>query len=399
MAEAKTQTQTKNLPALTPQGAIEAIKDKFPNEAAVLAAVVSNNVIALGTNEAFALRDAEGEIKAYRLSITLSDKDGYLIQPVPNGPFVVSAQGYEFWAEKVGACVIMPPDVLVDGVRQQNPYVIRDPNNRRILAIYCRAVAFRFSPMGLPMVSDWTTIFDNPSYRLIDLLAKAKKTPQAFKLLPADFEPAEEDKGTWAQYPFDESTNLFVNTQHEEALQWYAQIINREKKSIDFAQTFARRNALKHLSALQKSPTGPVWKLTVTAWKATSGNIVKWDATQYANIQSRVQGLTSGDRSEFKAIEHKSVGVERVGNEDIITDEEDGAIDVGQGDIGETNQTPVLTDDEKRLFANLAEAKKQFPEEYNAALQMVGVTIEEDIDTEQAEQIMKAVNQIIDSAA
>lgn len=396
MAEAK--TQTKNLPALTPQGAIEAIKDKFPNEAAVLTAVVNNNVIALGTNEAFALRDAEGEIKAYRLSITLSDKDGYLIQPVPNGPFVVSAQGYEFWAEKVGACVIMPPDVLVDGVRQQNPYVIRDPHNRRILAIYCRAVAFRFSPMGLPMVSDWTTIFDNPSYRLIDLLAKAKKTPQAFKLLPSDFEPSEADTGTWAQYPFDESTNLFVNTQHEEALQWYAQIINREKKSIDFAQTFARRNALKHLSALQKSPTGPVWKLTVTAWKATSGNIVKWDATQYADIQNRVQGLTSGDRSEFKAIEHKSSGVERVGNEDIIdTDEdEDGAVDVGPG--GNPEAIP-LTDEEKRLIANLAETKKQFPEEYSAALQMIGVTEEDTTGPEQAAQIMKAVNQIIDSSA
>lgn len=125
---------------------------------------------------------------------------------------------------------------------------------------------------------------------------------------------------------------------------------------------------------------------------------MKWDATQYADIQNRVQGLTSGDRSEFKAIEHKSSGVERVGNEDIIdTDEdEDGAVDVGPG--GNPEAIP-LTDEEKRLIANLAETKKQFPEEYSAALQMIGVTEEDTTGPEQAAQIMKAVNQIIDSSA
>ena len=64
----------------------------------------------------------------------------------------------------------------------------------------------------------------------------------------------EKEKGTWARYPFDEATNLWMNTTHDEALKWLAQIINREKKSIDFAQTFAKRNSLKHLSGIQKAP-------------------------------------------------------------------------------------------------------------------------------------------------
>jgi hypothetical protein len=52
------------------------------------------------------------------------------------------------------------------------------------------------------MVSDWTTIYDTPSYRMIDLLGKAKQFPQAFTLLPSEMVP-EKENGTWARYPFD----------------------------------------------------------------------------------------------------------------------------------------------------------------------------------------------------
>jgi len=66
--------------------------------------------------------------------------------------------------------------------------------------------------------------------------------------------PNGDENATWARYPFDESSNLWINTAHEEALQWYAQIINREKKAIDYAQTFARRNAMKHLLGSRRRP-------------------------------------------------------------------------------------------------------------------------------------------------
>jgi hypothetical protein len=404
---ASQQQQTANLPALTPAGAIDNIKEKFPNEAAILAAVVKNNVLALGTDEVFALRDAEGEIKAFKRTLLFSDKEGTLIQPVPSGPFVISAQGYEYWSENVGANVIMPPEVLVDGVYQQNPYVIRDPQNRRILAIYCRAVAFRFSPMGLPMVSDWTTIFDNPSYRLIDLLAKAKNKPQAFKLLPIGMQPPDDEKSTWTSYPFDESTNLWVNTSHEEALTWYSQILNREKKSIDFAQTFARRNALKHLSGLQKSPTGNTWKVTVTAWRATSGNIVKWDSTHYGALREKAQKLASGDRREFKQIESHSSGIERVENDDITDfDGEGEAYDVTPttaAPVSTAGQPPPnvrpLNEDELRLINNLKVAKEQFRDEYTAACLEIGIEPDADHSPGMAAQLMKIINRIVDSAA
>ena len=165
---------------------MENLEQSHPEWAAPIKAAVRKDIVVLGTDEAFALRDADGDIRAFKQALTLSQAAGTLIQPVPGGPHVISAQGYEVWAKEVGASVIFPKEVLVDGQWQQNPAVIRDPENRRILAICARAVAFCFSSKGIPQVTDWTTIFDTPSYRLIDLLGKAKKFPQAFRLYPSE---------------------------------------------------------------------------------------------------------------------------------------------------------------------------------------------------------------------
>lgn len=381
---------------LTAAKAIEQIKKDYPKEAEVLNMVVLHDVHALGEGEVFALRDSEsGEIRAFRRSLTLSAADGTLIQPVKEGPFVISAQGYEVWAEAVGACVIFPPSVLVDGKQQPNPFVIRDEKNRRILAIYARAVAFRFSPMGLPMVSDWTTIFDNPSYRLIDLLAKAKSKPQAFRLLPEDMEPSEveQEKGTWASYPFDESTNLWVNTTHEEALTWYSQILNREKKSIDFAQTFAKRNALKHLSGLQKVPGGSnVWKIRITAWRATAGNIIKWDSTQYAALQDKVGSLMTGDKQEFKQLVQLT-GAENVAGAEVIEHEETEVETEGPAETNgkEGPEAPELSAKEKIIMSNYRAAIKTFPDECARAYEALGISEGVEVLPDMAEKIIEQI--------
>ena len=351
---------------------IEAVKD-LP-EFSIIRDAINNKIVSLGTDEAFALRDNDGEIRAFRQALTLSQANGGLIQPAPGGPFVVSAQGYELWAEASGACVIFPKEVLVANQWQPNPYAERDPNNRRILAVHARAVAFRFSSKGIPQVSDWTTIFDTPSYRMIDLLAKAKKFPQAFRLLPAEMAPPQSESDTWASYPFDESTNLWLNTSHDEALTWFAQILNREKKALDFAQTFAKRNALKHLSGLQKAP-GNTWTVSVLCWRPTSGNIVKWDATTYINLRDRVGGLitSNGDDFQTKRIESKSGSV-RVSDEpgfevlEAATDPEDQVIDIkptekkSQADATESKpkapqHPPAISEEDQKVLANLEACK------------------------------------------
>lgn len=397
-------------------GALAAVTERFPAEAAHIQAILKRDVLALGTDKVFALRDEKGEIRAFKQPLRLARVDGTLIQPVANGPFVVSAQGYEVWQEASGACTIFPQQVLVDGSMMSNPYVVRDPANRRILSIYARAVAFRFSSKGIPQVSDWTTIFDVPSYRLIDLLAKAKQTPQAFKLLPADVLPPAQEGATWASYPFDESTKLWVNTGHPEVLQWYAQIINREKKAIDFAQTFAKRNALKHLSGLQRAP-GDTWTIPVICWRPTSGSIVKWDATTYANLERRVSGLISGKaEADVPKIELQR-GVERVSEEEgaegimQTIDPEDQA-DFERGgeangaaappapapDVPQVIEVVALSDEDRRIMANLAETRAQFPEEFAAAMMALGLEADADLLPQQALEVMNKVSLLVDSA-
>jgi len=400
---------------LTPTQAIDAIKINYPAEAALLKQYLEANILALGTDEAFALRDKDGEIRCYKQRLHLSQKDGTLNQPVPGGPFTISAQGYEVWSEAAGACVIFPSDVLVDGKHQQNPFVYRDEKNGRILAIYCRAISFRFSSKGIPQVADWTTIFDTPSYRLIDLLAKAKQYPQAFRLLPADMKP--DADGTWACYPFDEHTFLWVNTAHNEALTWYSQILNREKKAIDFAQTFARRNSLKHLSGLQKAP-GAEWDVNVLCWRPTSGNIIKWDATQYAQLQKRVGNLINGDRSEFKEIEMQT-GAEAVSEEenhevieqtidlDLAAKElpgEAAGIPTGeklQEELKEEPEKPKtgkkgkLSDEDIKTLNNLQVAAKEFPEEFEQAKKNLNITSVATAAT--AKLVMMELSKLVDA--
>ena len=403
---AKNGNQTAPPPAVAPltiEAALELIKQKAPEAFPVLSGVVRKDIVSLGTDDAFALRDQEGEIRAFKQPLTLSEKAGTLIQPVPGGPFAVSAQGYEVWQEAAGACVIFPSEVLVDGKWQANPAVIRDTKNGRILMIYARAVAFRFSSKGIPMVSDWTTIYDTPSYRMIDLLGKAKQFPQAFTLLPSDMAP-EKEKGTWARYPFDEATNLWMNTTHDEALKWLASIINREKKSIDFAQTFAKRNSLKHLSGIQKAPSSQ-WTIPVISWRPISGNIIKWDATQYANLQARVGKMISGDRSEFAAKEiEMRTGAERVSDDlnavqeeaHIDPEDQDRVIDVAPEKVTEKQQPDGHV---SKVMQNLLVAKKEFHDEYLAACQSMGIEADADMTDEHAIKIMNTINETLDKAA
>lgn len=398
-----------NLPATN---ALETLKNQDTPEAqAVLdyvKAVEKKNIAVLGEDEAFVLTDGEGQIKAFKSKLNLSVAEGTLVKPGFGNdmPHIISAQGYEKWAEKTGASVIFPKEVLVGTEWKPNPYAERDPHNRRILAVHARAVAFRYSSMGIPQISDWTTIFDTPSYRLIDLLSKAKKFPQAFKLLPAEMSPENEDGTTWAKYPFDESTNLWVNTTHDEVITWYAQIINREKKSMDFAQTFAKRNALKHLSGLQKAP-GDQWTVPVLSWRPIGNNIVKWDMASYSNLQDRVAETIEGDSSGFgdskiKQLEIKK-GMERASDDetaDVLESEIDPEDQQAEGEAPaeqEQEQGAEQSDDLPKEVRQVLTLKKQFPGEFNMAVEEMGITTSPAyLSPEDAVKVARKISEVLD---
>jgi hypothetical protein len=313
---------------------LESIKPKLTDEEnSQLLSLINKQVVALGTDHVFALRDKRGEIVAFKQRVRLAESDGTLVKIKKT--YSVSAQGYEVLSEASGTCVMTPEKLFVDGEMRSNPWVCRD-DHHRIVTVYARAIAFRFSSKGLPIVSDWLTTYDSPNYRLIDLLAKAKETPRVFRLLPRDMQPEEEFTTgglriprTWARYYFDPACDLWVDTSAPEVLDWHSQIINREKKSLDYAQTFARRNAVKHLLGIHKAPEGcnGVWDLAVLCWRPVDGSILKWDMTRYIETRNRVQHLSSGGSFELTEVIQ--------GQEEIGTSEEDDTIEADEPDSPE----------------------------------------------------------------
>jgi hypothetical protein len=338
------------------EGLIAKMATTFPEQAKQVSEYLhglrDKNVAILGEDESFKLMDQSGEIRAFKSMVRLQGTDGTLVQIGGYGPYVVSAQGYTKLEEAAGVIAMFAPKVLVEGEWKDNPYVQRDPETKRILAIYCRAIAFRFTSKGIPQVSDRTTIFDIPAYRLIDLLSKAKDVPQAFKLLPVELKPQAKENEVWAHYSFDENTILWVNTAHAEALKFYSQIINREKKAMEFAQTFSKRNAVKHLLGVQKVPgqDGPggktipkdLWDVPVTCWRPTSGGIVKWDASRYAMAQRAIAKIAEGDSSPIAVLE----------GTDYMSEE----VEVhGEIEAGEKEEPENVTPEPKKLADPLPE--------------------------------------------
>ena len=417
-----------NVPAvkLTPDMAVANIETKFPKEAAMLKAIIKKEIIALGIDEAFVLRDKDGEIRAFKQVCRLSIANGGLVKlPVGGGVNIISAEGYEMLSERAGASVIFPADVNVYGKKMENPASLTDKDGNWTGWVV-RAAAFRFSSMGIPQVSDRTVVFNIETWKNIDFLAKARKYKQAFRIRAKEA-AAPDEKGDWICYPFDNSASLWVNASHEEALDWYSEISQRIKNSLQLAQTHAARNSVKHLLGLQKAPDqSGVWDVPLITWRPVNGGIVKWDQSVYKNLQAKVSGLVSGDKSEFKEIE-LNAGVDQLGEEDlraveageidesspISNEDKIAAIDADpaqpkpesekpkeekkktkEAPKAAKKETPKLTAEEQKIMKNLKVMAGQFPDEFQVACSTVGVKVEEYTSTD-APKVIEQMNRIL----
>ena len=425
----------KNEVALVDQAkaAFERVNKACPEDGAVigryLAALHKKNVIALGEGEAFALTDAEGRnIRATRRTVRLSAENGGLTQPVYNGPFVISAPGYAMLAHAAGAVVMNAPTVTVDGVAQQNPYVRRGPDGS-IIEVHCRAMAFRYNEHGQPMVSDRTTIFDTATYTLADMVGKAKRQKDAFKLLPSGM-PAPNPAEEWACYRVDEAVNLWMKITHEEVINFLGQVLNRKKKALEFAQTFAQRNALKHLFGLavvpgqDKNRPVSVWDVPVVCWAPSDGGFIRFDTSRYAASTQIIEALTEGKPVALPE-SRQPIVISRGSDEVQGSDMDDEADPLENPDRYEAPQTAAAmpmpeeqpapvpeprlhpapavdetppepwTERELKEWNNLQVAREEFPSEYADALTECGL-IESEVNPGNAGEVLHALNRILD---
>ena len=402
--------------------ALDHLFKTHPKEAEFLGQTYKRDVVALGTDESYALRDSEGEIRCYKEMLTLSGANHGLVQI--QGNWTISATGYEHWAEAVGASVIFPASVVVDGKRIGNPHPVKEEG--KVVSVYARAIAFRFSGKGVPMASDWTTILDLHIYKMIDFLAKTKEFPQAFQFLPKTAKPEGAETNRWADYPFDESTTLWFNTAHPEALKWLGTILNRQKKAVDYAQTFAKRNALKHLSGLQKPPkNASTWPMVIYSWRPIHGQMINWNATKYLQLQDSVEKHIHGEQVQAETgTERVEEDTTQIGMEETIdpedqletdepaeiTDEDkEDAIDVQvqedvQVPVEETESEPRIDEldaveeyspEDKKIVETFEKAKNFFPDEYKEACKVLLLDGTAKFTIEQMELINKAINRMV----
>jgi len=396
--------------------ALDHLRESHPDEANWLDQVYKRDVVALGTDESYALRDSEGEIRCYKEMLTLSTANDGLVKI--QGRHTISAQGYEAWADAVGASVIFPASVVVDGKKIGNPHLIKESG--KVVSVYARAIAFRFSGKGVPMASDWTTILDLRIYKMIDFLAKTKEFPQAFQFLPKEVLPDGAETNRWADYPFDESTTLWFNTAHPEALRWLSTILNREKKAVDYAQTFAKRNALKHLSGLQKPPqNASAWPMVVYSWRPIHGQMINWNATKYLQLQDSVEKHIHGEQIQVETgTERVEEDADQVGMEDTIdiedkpeTDEQpeeitpedkEEAIDVEvqetepEPEVEELDAVEEYSSDDKKIVESYQKAKSFFDDyAYPEACKKLKLDPKGKHTVEQMELINKAINNMV----
>lgn len=411
--------------------AFSRIQSACPEDAAIvgkyIGAINHKNVIALDEGEAFILTDAEGrDIRATKRTVRLSEENGGLVKPIYDGPYVISAPGYAMLAHAAGAVVMNAPTVTVDGVAQQNPYVRRGPDGS-IIEVHCRSLAFRYNENGQPMVSDRTTIFDTATYALADMVGKAKRKKDAFKLLPAAA-PAPEPQNEWACYRIDEAVNLWMHISHDEVISFLGQVLNRKKKALEFAQTFAQRNALKHLFGLAVVPgqkdNGPikVWDVPVVCWTPSDGGFVRFDTARYAESSRIIDALAEGRPVSLPQSQQPVVisrGCEEINgadmdeeadpleNPDIYDDQEATpkaaqatheaqAVHEERPEIGEDTATPPQwTDEEMKAWKNLEVAKSDFEQEYREAMYALGLDPGEE-NPGNATEVMREMTRILD---
>ena len=337
----------------------------------------------------------------------------------------------EDFKQFVTACHERGQTVIVDGVEQQNPYVRRGTDGT-IIEVHCRAMAFRYNENGQPMVSDRTTIFDTATYALADMVGKAKRAKDAFKLLPSAV-PAPTPPEEWACYRVDDAVNLWMKITHEEVINFLGQVLNRKKKALEFAQTFAQRNALKHLFGIAVVPgqgsgqnCNPIsqWDVPVVCWAPSDGGLIRFDTSRYAASTKVIEALSAGKPVALPEATEPLVisrGTDEVHGSDMDQEadplenpdryenssagaamfppsasEEEPAAAMPDTEQPQEEPAPDWTVAELGAWKNLQVAREEFPTEYVDALADCGLT-DKEVNPGNAAEINLAISRMLDA--
>ena len=283
--KSQTEIGTKLIASQLREQALAKVLATMPEEGRILQAMVQKDISILGDGESFAMTDPSGQLKAFRGKMLFSVLDGTLYDARKFK--MISEKAYIELERSVGGWHHLPPQISVNGQTHDNPHRVIDKTGE-LLGIYYLVWAAYLAPNGIPRRIAWTFYYDVQAIRRIELFAKAKEFPQAFRLRSVS-KPEPEEKGEWIPYHVDGTARLWVDGSHPEALQFFASMANSAKNIESIGQTKAIRTALDKLYAVRI----PIIKFTekgypvhasqftipITMWKWPRGLEIDWMGT------------------------------------------------------------------------------------------------------------------------
>jgi hypothetical protein len=181
----------------------------------------------------------------------------------------ITAAGYTHLNKVAGISLLTPAWVIVDGIRQHNPYVERDKQTRAIQSVTIHKMGIGFSPIGSIVVVDKTLFYNTYTYFIQSVQAKMKRT----KWAPNQEEDAPKEKaspncavygqadenpktmnpprdGRWAFFPTEPPLGLWVNYDDPAILECLDEHTQRQRFGDRIAQRIVERNIMKDHPAI-----------------------------------------------------------------------------------------------------------------------------------------------------
>lgn len=320
MADQPAQTESKalvlpDLTRMTPARAELLCREKPDIAAQLIIALMTQNTAMLpGT--AF-VRRADGELlMKQRVALVLHESSGDL-DKLPNNKWMMSLQGVRRCNEVASLQIIRPETVIVEGVKQMNPYIHVDPETKMVDVCYARCIAVGYSPNGSLVATDATIRLDANLYFLENVQAKMKKlqakADQLGRYGSVAARPVDGDNPVgpaWIFMPIHTiGLGLWLNTAHPMMTDVFENHTTRCKYLERLAQSFAERNALKSHPAIPSRIDAQNGVATV--------NIYGWTTDfSRAEIDKLRQMIEADCLHEFQDREGRQVAVESVIEQD-----------------------------------------------------------------------------------
>lgn len=241
-------------------------------------ALRDQNVVALGQDDAFALRGANGNIERVTVRVPVSFAAGHLY--TVKGNTKLTLVGLRALNRIAGLHVGLTPTVCVGGEERSNPYVQRSPSSSSglgdVLRVVVSAVAVGRTQTGAVVAVRYVLEYE-PMHELramlLKLVSAAENVSAPVHLVAS--ECAEEERARlgshWKAYPAFGGLVLLANLRSSEVLKKLTEYHTMLSQAERRAQSFAVRNAMSAHPALSFGTIQPndagVAHIPVTGWR------------------------------------------------------------------------------------------------------------------------------------